>query len=96
MHENILQLVHQAHALAETAALATTDAQERKQLILADLSLHLVQAALRNSPPQPEELKRYLFAVLTVSDGFVADMDLKAMAEVLLPVAPPETPAPAL
>jgi hypothetical protein len=85
MQENILQLVHQAHALTESAALATAEATERKKLILADLALHLVQAALRHPQPAPEELKRYLFGVLTVCDGFVSDLDLKAMAAVILP-----------
>jgi hypothetical protein len=85
MQEAILNLVRQAHALTESAAFATTDPTARKQLILADLSLHLVQAALRQEQPDPAELKRYLFSILTVCDGFVQDLDLKAMANVVLP-----------
>ncbi|MGY2130604.1 hypothetical protein ACW9KT_00140 [Hymenobacter sp. HD11105] len=85
MKDAILQLVHQAHALTETAAVEALDPQERKKFILADLSLHMVQAALRHPQPQAAEVRRYLFSVLTVCDGFVPDLDLKAMAEVLLP-----------
>ncbi|MBC6608098.1 hypothetical protein H8B13_14825 [Hymenobacter sp. BT188] len=85
MQNAILQLVHQAHALSETAAVEATDPLERKKLILADLSLHLVQAALRQPQPQPAELRRYLFSILTLCDSFVPDLDLKALAEVVLP-----------
>ena len=88
MHDTILHLVQEAHSLAEISALATLNAQERKQFILADLSLHLVQAALRSPQPDAAELKRYLFSILTVADGFVDDLDLKAMAERLLDASP--------
>ncbi|GAB3239232.1 hypothetical protein GCM10027346_32310 [Hymenobacter seoulensis] len=84
MQDEILKLARQAHSLTEEAALTATDYQQRRQFILADLSLHLVQAALRNPQPDPDELKRYLFSVLTVCDGFIADVDLKPMAEALV------------
>lgn len=73
------------HALTESTAVTTTDLTTRKQLVLADLSLHLVQAALRHTQPDPAELKRYLYSILTVCDAFVSDLDLKAMANVVLP-----------
>jgi hypothetical protein len=89
----ILDLVRQAHALTESTAVAASDPKTRKQLVLADLSLHMVQAALRPEQPDPTELKRYLFSILTVCDGFVPDLDLKAMAMVVLPLpAEPVTP----
>ncbi|AYA37858.1 hypothetical protein D3Y59_12880 [Hymenobacter oligotrophus] len=91
MQDQILALVHQAHALTESTAVAETNLLERKKLVLADLALHLVQAALRHEQPNPAELKRYLFSVLTVADVFVDDLDLKAMANTLLPATP--TPA---
>lgn len=86
MHDTILDLVRQAHALTESAAFASSDNLTRKQLLLADLSLHLVQAALRPGQPAPAELKRYLFSILTVCDGLVPDLDLKAMANTVLPL----------
>lgn len=93
MQNTILQLVREAHSLTEDAAVSATSYQERRKLVLADLSLHLVQAALRHPQPDPTELKRYLFSVLTVCDGFVPDHDLKAMAEALMsPVTLPELP----
>jgi hypothetical protein len=79
MQDAILDLVRQAHTLTETAAVASSDLPTRKQFVLADLSLHLVQAALRPGQPEPAELKRYLFSILTVCDAFVPDVDLKAM-----------------
>ena len=85
MQDAILDLVKQAHALTESAALASSDPTTRKQLVLADLSLHLVQAALRQEQPDTGELKRYLFGILTVCDGFVPDLNLKVMAKVVLP-----------
>ncbi|GAA4390745.1 hypothetical protein [Hymenobacter koreensis] len=88
MHDAVLQLARQAHALTEAAALSAPDAVQRKQFILADLSLHLVQAALRQPQPDSDELRRYLFSILTLSDGFVADLDLKVMADALLPASP--------
>lgn len=88
MADPILHLVGQAHALTETAAATETDARTRKQYILADVSLHLVQAALRQPRPEPAELRRYLFSILTLADGFVDELDLKAMAATLLPAAP--------
>ncbi|TGE05425.1 hypothetical protein [Hymenobacter fodinae] len=94
MQDAILDLVRQAHALTESAAVATTDPTTRKQFVLADLSLHLVQAALRHEQPVPEELKRYLFSVLTVCDGFVPDLDLKAMANAVLPLPAEQAPLP--
>ena len=93
MQTPILNLVRQAHSLTEAAAVATSDLTKRKQFVLADLSPHLVQAALRQGPPEPAELKRYLFSILTVCDGFVPDLDLKALANVVLPLpAEPATP----
>ncbi|TGE27722.1 hypothetical protein [Hymenobacter metallicola] len=89
MSEEILRLVHQAHALTEQSAATETDYWQRKKMILADLSLHLVQAALRQERPDAQELKRYLFSVLTVADGFLDDVELKPMAEVLLRAATP-------
>ena len=86
MQDAILALVGQAHALTEFAAVATSDPTTRKQFVLADLSLHLVQAALRQVQPEPATLKQCLFSILTVCDGFVPDLDLKAMANAVLPL----------
>ena len=86
MHDTILDLVRQAHALAESAAVSSGNPTTRKQFVLADLSRHLVQAALRQEPPEPADLKHYLFSILTVCAGFVPDLDLKALAKVVLPL----------
>jgi hypothetical protein len=92
MHDALLNLVRQAHALTESAAVASGNPITRKQLVLADLSLHLVQAALRPEQPDPAELRRYLFSVLTVCDGFVPNLDLKAMANAVLPLPADQQP----
>ena len=94
MHDAILALVGQAHALTESAAIATSDLTTRKQFVLADLSLHLVQAALHPEQPKPAALKQALFGILTVCDSFVPDLDLKAMANAVLPLPAEPVPLP--
>lgn len=83
MHEQILQLVSQAHSLTEQGAVTESDYWERKKLVLADLSLHLAQTALRSGPLNTQELQRQLFSVLTLANGFLPAVDLKPTAEAL-------------
>ncbi|UOQ73210.1 hypothetical protein [Hymenobacter cellulosilyticus] len=93
MHEQILQLVSQAHALTEQGAVAEPDHWQRKRLVLADLSLHLVQTALRSGPLNVQDLQRQLFSVLTLADGFLDEVDLKPTAEALFTASQSAHPA---
>ncbi|UOQ53992.1 hypothetical protein [Hymenobacter cellulosivorans] len=94
MHEQILQLITQAHSLTEQGAAAESDYWERKKLVLADLSLHLAQTALRRGPLNAQELQRQLFSVLTLANGFLPTIDLKPTAEALFAASQPTTPTP--
>ncbi|PJJ48323.1 hypothetical protein [Hymenobacter chitinivorans] len=93
MHEQILQLVSQAHALTEQGAAQETNQWERKKLVLADLSLHLVQTALRSGPLDARDLQQRLFAILTLADGLLPTVDLKLTAEVLFAASQPKPAA---
>ncbi len=53
---------------------------DKQRLLLADMALHLLQTALRDGPLPPEELKRNLYAILTISDQFLPGHGLKASA----------------
>lgn len=89
IRNEIVLLGEKAHDLTESAYrehASTRDGpgwQEKQRLLLADMSLHLLQTALRHGELEPEDLKRNLYAILTVSHQFVPEYDLKAAAEQL-------------
>ena len=86
----IAALGRQAHALTEAAyrrhpATRGDDAWADKQrILLADMALHLLQTAMKDGELAPDELKRNLYAILSVSDGFLPGCGLKGSAERLL------------
>ncbi len=47
------------------------------------MALHLVQTAMRDGPLSEEHLKRNLFAILTISDQFLPESELKLLADKL-------------
>ena len=57
---------------------------EKQRILLADMALHLLQTSLREGELAPEELKRNLYAILTIADQFLPAADLKAVADRLL------------
>ena len=79
-------LGRKAHELTEAAYrehAATRGAAgwpDKQRILLADMALHLLQTALRDGDISPDELKRNLFAILTVSDQFLPEHGLKATA----------------
>ena len=86
----IAVLGQQAHALTETAyrqhgATRHTAAwPEKQRILLADMALHLLQTSLREGDLDPGELKRNLYAILTIADQFLPAHDLKETANGLL------------
>jgi hypothetical protein len=86
----ILELVKSAHDQVEKlylenpAAKGSPEWLNKRRLLLADLSLHLVQAALKGPEPDPERLKRSLFAVLTLAHEFLPAAALRDTAEKLI------------
>ncbi len=92
--QEILSMSRVAHEMTERAYQQHSAVRgepawaEKQRILLADMALHLLQTALHDgalSEPQFEaHLKRNLYAILTISDQFVADQDLKAVADALL------------
>lgn len=87
----IVVLGDKAHDLTEAAYRkhASTRGEsgwtEKQRILLADMALHLLQTALRDGDLSADELKRNLYAILTVSDQFIPGYGLKASADQLHP-----------
>jgi len=88
--KEILTLVNQAHSLVEKlylqdpAVKGSADWLNKRRLLLADLSLHLVQASVAGEQMRPELLKRYLYSVLTIAQDFLPEINLSHTAEQLI------------
>ena len=54
---------------------------EKQRILLADMALHLVQTSLREGELNLDDLKRNLYAILTISDQFLPEHDLQGVAE---------------
>ncbi len=54
---------------------------EKQRILLADMALHLLQTSLREGHLSTDDLKRNLYAILTISDELVPGHDLKAVAD---------------
>lgn len=50
---------------------------EKQRLLLADMSLHLLQTAINPEPINLDRLRDNLHAILTISDSFLPNIDLK-------------------
>jgi hypothetical protein len=59
---------------------------EKQRILLADMALHLLQTSLREGNLSTEDLKRNLYAILTISDELVPGHDLKGVADGLYDV----------
>lgn len=92
MEEQQLILKHcqEAHTLTEhcyskhPAAKGDINWLDKRKFLLADLSLHMVQAALQGNTPDPQLIRRYLFSILTVCEDFIPDAGLSAVAKKLI------------
>ncbi|MES2295925.1 MAG: hypothetical protein V4582_02735 [Pseudomonadota bacterium] len=87
VREEILSMSRRAHDLTEVsyrqnpARRGDPDWTEKQRMLLADMALHLLQTSLRSGELSEEGLKRNLFSILTISDQFIPDYDLKTVAE---------------
>lgn len=85
----IVALARKAHDLTESAYRQHTSTRgdsgwtEKQRILLADMALHLLQTALSDGELSADALRRNLYAILTVSDQFIPDDDLKASADQL-------------
>jgi len=87
--EQILQLGAQAHDWTEhhyrslPALKGTPDWPEKQRILLADMSLHLLRTALISGEIDRAELRRNLYAILSIADQFLPEHELKAVADQL-------------
>ncbi len=87
IRNEIVELGRKAHELTESAYRkhASTRGEpgwtEKQRILLADMALHLLRTALSDGALSTDELKRNLYAILTVSDQFLPDHALKASAD---------------
>lgn len=87
IRNDITVLGHKAHALTETAYRQHPSRRgesgwtEKQRILLADMALHLLQTAFRDGELSADELKRNLYAILTLSDQFIPDYGLKTTAD---------------
>lgn len=89
---NTLELVKIAHSEVEKAYLenpavkGSAEWLQKRRLLLADVGLHLVQAALTGDEVNTQKLKRYLFSILTISEEFIPGNGLSETADKLVPM----------
>jgi hypothetical protein len=89
MHQ-ALENIAKAHNLVEKNYLlnpAVPGSEEwlnKRRLLLADLSLHLTDACVKEEM-DIERIKRYLYSILTIANDFAPEADLKETAKRLLP-----------
>ena len=90
VRDEIVSFGRKAHDLTESAyrqhraTRADAEWQDKQRILLADMALHLLQTSLREGALPPEELKRNLYAILTIADQFLPAAELKAVADRLL------------
>jgi hypothetical protein len=89
IRQEILAMSRTAHSLTEASYQQNQSTRgdsgwnEKQRTLLADMALHLLQTSLKEGELSEEGLKRNLFSILTISDQFINDHDLKTIADEL-------------
>lgn len=87
--DQILNLAQSAHSLTESlyqqhpAVRGAPDWEDKQRLLLADMSLHLLQTALQDGPLSTDMLRRNLYSILTISDHMIPGHQLAELAQQL-------------
>ena len=87
--KSVLKLVDAAHASVESCYpetpvyKATPEWEEKRRLLLSDLSLHLAQDALKGESINGSSLRSHLFAILNICGEFFPDEQYKKAAELI-------------
>ena len=85
----LIKISWDLHARVEAAYLehpskkGDGDWLEKQRLLLADMALHLLQTSIKPDEIQLEKLRNNLHAILTISDQFLPDAELKKATEKL-------------
>ena len=88
--QQALALGREAHALTESAYRADPAIKggalwdEKQRILMADMSLHLLQTALQEGELDVARLKQNLYAILTITAPFLPAHDLARHAQALL------------
>lgn len=69
-----------AHSASKQSPVAW---KEKQRLLLGDMAIHLLQTALRPGDIELDKLKNNLHAILTISDRFLPEAELKRATEKL-------------
>lgn len=87
--EDILAQAKKSHDLIEDAYRQDLTAKDeplwlqKQRLLLADMSLHLLQTALQSPELDTGLLTRNLFSILTISDQYIPQFNLAEKADEL-------------
>lgn len=90
--EHVLALGGEAHSLTETAYRASPAVkgapgwEEKQRVLLADMSLHLLQSALQEGELDTARLRDNLYAILTIAAPFLPSHNLAETAQRLLAI----------
>ncbi|WP_247235026.1 hypothetical protein [Telluribacter sp. SYSU D00476] len=88
--KQILEHCQEAHALTEQCYLeqqaikGSPEWLEKRKYLLADLSIHMVQAALQQDKADPALIRRSLYSLLMICEDFIPDAELLPMAQKLM------------
>lgn len=83
----LIKVSWELHAQVEAAYLdhpskkGDEDWLEKQRLLLADMALHLLQTSMKPDEIQLEKLRNNLHAILTISDQFLPEAELKKATE---------------
>lgn len=87
--KDVLKLVDAAHASVESfypetpVYKETPEWEEKRRLLLSDLSLHLAQDALKGESINGASLRSHLFAILKICGEFFPDENYRKAAELI-------------
>ena len=92
LRRQLLALGGEAHSLTETAYRADPAVKggagwaEKQRVLMADMSLHLLQTALQDGELDTARLKQNLYTILTIAAPFLPTHDLARHADALLAI----------
>jgi len=71
------------HGMVESSYLSNTATKgdeewlDKQRILLADMAIHLLQTAINPGSIELDKLKNNLYSILTISDQFLPDAELK-------------------
>lgn len=87
--EKLIEASWDLHSYIESSYLNNSAIQgdddwlEKQRILLADMAIHLLQTALKPGNIEIDKLKSNLHSILTISDQFLPEADLKKSTDQL-------------